>query len=80
MKTSVTIPDAVFHRAEALATSTGISRDELYAKALKSFLKRAADEGVTARIDAALAAVPSAEQADPFIQAAAETMLREVEW
>jgi len=40
MKTAVSLPDAVFEQAEALAQQLGLSRSELYTKALQSYLKR----------------------------------------
>lgn len=40
MKTAISLPDAVFEQAEALAQQLGLSRSELYTKALQSYLKR----------------------------------------
>ena len=37
MKTAVTIPDPVFDAAEKLAKQLGVSRSELYARALAEF-------------------------------------------
>ncbi len=38
MKTAISLPDSVFTEAEALAQQLGISRSELYSKALQAFL------------------------------------------
>jgi metal-responsive CopG/Arc/MetJ family transcriptional regulator len=38
MKTAISLPDSVFTEAEALAQQLGISRSELYSKALQSYL------------------------------------------
>lgn len=38
MKTAISLPDSVFTEAEALAQRLGISRSELYSKALQAFL------------------------------------------
>lgn len=35
MKTAISLPDSVFEEAEALAQQLGLSRSELYTKALK---------------------------------------------
>lgn len=40
MKTAVSLPDSVFEQAEALAQQLGVSRSELYTKALQAYLKR----------------------------------------
>jgi metal-responsive CopG/Arc/MetJ family transcriptional regulator len=40
MKTAISLPDSVFEQAEALAQQLGLSRSELYAKALQAYLKR----------------------------------------
>lgn len=51
MKTEVSIPDDVFRQAEALARSMGISRSELYAKALATFVVEHDNAGVTERLN-----------------------------
>ncbi|APB33766.1 hypothetical protein GlitD10_1445 [Gloeomargarita lithophora Alchichica-D10] len=40
MKTAISLPDSVFEEAEALAQQLGLSRSELYARALQAYLKR----------------------------------------
>ncbi|MGF1571175.1 MAG: hypothetical protein ACFCVD_24385 [Nodosilinea sp.] len=40
MKTAISLPDSVFEQAEALAQQLGLSRSELYTKALQTYLKR----------------------------------------
>ncbi|MEC4986593.1 MAG: hypothetical protein SAJ37_20545 [Oscillatoria sp. PMC 1068.18] len=40
MKTAISIPDSVFEEAETLAKQLGISRSELYTKALKTYLQK----------------------------------------
>ena len=40
MKTAISLPDPVFEQAEALAQQLGLSRSELYTKALRAYLKR----------------------------------------
>lgn len=49
MKTAVSIPNEVFEDAEQLARRSGVSRSELYARALKALL--AADAAVTERLN-----------------------------
>lgn len=40
MKTAISLPDSVFVEAEALAKQLGLSRSELYAKALQAYLQK----------------------------------------
>lgn len=51
MKTAVSIPDRVFRSAEKLAARLGVSRSELYARALADLVNRHRDERVTARLN-----------------------------
>lgn len=49
MKTAISLPDPIFYEAETVAKKLGLSRSELYAKALKTYLKKYSDEQITAR-------------------------------
>ncbi|MBD2504175.1 ribbon-helix-helix domain-containing protein [Anabaena azotica] len=40
MKTTISLPDSVFEKAEALAKQLGLSRSELYTKALQAYLQK----------------------------------------
>lgn len=40
MKTAISLPDSVFEEAELLAKQLGVSRSELYTKALKAYLRK----------------------------------------
>jgi metal-responsive CopG/Arc/MetJ family transcriptional regulator len=40
MKTAISLPDSVFEEAEVLAQQLGLSRSELYIKALQAYLKK----------------------------------------
>ncbi|MEH2302207.1 MAG: ribbon-helix-helix domain-containing protein [Nostoc sp.] len=40
MKTAISLPDSIFEEAEALAKELGVSRSELYTKALKAYLRK----------------------------------------
>lgn len=56
MKTAISIPDALFEAADRAAHRLGISRSQLYARALERFLGDEPDEAVTARLDEVYAA------------------------
>ena len=40
MKTAISLPDSVFEQAESLAKRLGLSRSELYAKAIQAYLQK----------------------------------------
>jgi metal-responsive CopG/Arc/MetJ family transcriptional regulator len=52
MKTAVSIPDKLFSEADNLAKSMGISRSELYQKAIDQFLHDNRFTGVTEKLNA----------------------------
>lgn len=51
MKTAVSIPDRVFQSAEKLAARLGVSRSELYAKALASLVEKHREDLITTQIN-----------------------------
>jgi len=60
MKTAVTIPDALFERAEAAAKNLSLSRSELYSRALKDFLRSRDQSDVTESLNHVYATESSA--------------------
>ena len=59
MKTAISIPDELFESAELFARRRGISRSELYATALRHYLREHRSEGITEQLDAIYGAEPS---------------------
>jgi metal-responsive CopG/Arc/MetJ family transcriptional regulator len=51
MKTAISIPNPVFEAADRLARRLGVSRSELYVRAIAAFLDRHRRENVTATLD-----------------------------
>ena len=51
MKTAISLPDKLFHEADAFANGAGLSRSELYATAIAEYLARRNAALVTARLD-----------------------------
>jgi hypothetical protein len=51
VKTAVSIPDRVFQSAEKLAARLGISRSELYARALAVLVEKHREEVITAQLN-----------------------------
>lgn len=78
MKTAVSIPDNIFKEAERLAKLRKQSRSKLYSLALKEYLSRHLDDEITASWNRVLAEI--GDQSDPFVEAAADEILRNVEW
>ncbi len=59
MKTAVSLPDSTFRRADVAARRLGVSRSELYARALDAYLGPPSDGEITARLDEVYADFPS---------------------
>lgn len=51
MKTAISLPDTVFEAAEQIARRLGISRSELYARAVAAFVAEHNDEDITAQLN-----------------------------
>ena len=51
MKTAISIPDRVFQSAEQLAERLGVSRSELYAKAVAALVDEHQDNLITSRLN-----------------------------
>lgn len=51
MKTAISIPDKVYESAEKLARRLGESRSELYTRAVKSYIEKHLDTGVTEKLN-----------------------------
>ena len=59
MKTAISLPDAVFEAADQVAQHLGISRSELYARAVAAFVAEHNDEDLTAQLNQVYAAEDS---------------------
>jgi len=68
MKTAVSIPDPIFTAADRLARRLGISRSELYARALERELSDESDEAITAQLDSLFVDLDST--VDPLVASA----------
>jgi metal-responsive CopG/Arc/MetJ family transcriptional regulator len=51
MKTTISIPEPVFRKAENLAQSLGVSRSELYCRALRALISQLEDAVVTEKLN-----------------------------
>lgn len=78
MKTAISLPDAVFRAAEHHAKRSQKSRSQLYADALAEYLSRHAPDEVTEAMNRVVDQLD--EPRDPFVLAAARSVLDRVEW
>jgi hypothetical protein len=78
MKTAISLPDAVFRAAERHAKRSRKSRSQLYAEALAEYLSRHAPEEVTEAMNQVVDQLDA--DRDPFVQAAAHSVLQRSEW
>ena len=77
MKTAISIPDDVFRDAKHLAHQMKTSCSEIFCRAVREYVARHSDDGVTSALDAVYE-TPAA--ADAFSRAAARSALGQVEW
>jgi hypothetical protein len=51
MKTAVSIPSPVFHAAERLAKSLGLTRSRLYSRVIERYVSEAQQRDITTRLN-----------------------------
>jgi metal-responsive CopG/Arc/MetJ family transcriptional regulator len=78
MKTAISIPDRLFRESERLAKRLKISRSELYARALASYVAAEGERGITEALDKVYAKEASA--LDPVLSALQAASLPRDEW
>jgi metal-responsive CopG/Arc/MetJ family transcriptional regulator len=78
MKTAISIPDDIFQSAEQLARRLGMSRSELYVRALKSYLQEHHEEGVTDALNTIYGDVQA--HLDPVLQSVQTRSLPQDDW
>jgi hypothetical protein len=80
VKTAVSIPDDVFDRASRHARKLGISRSELFTRALRDFLNEHQEREIRASYDRAFGPGSGEDDTAAFRRHGARTALRDVEW
>jgi metal-responsive CopG/Arc/MetJ family transcriptional regulator len=78
MKTAISLPDELFSAADSLADRLGVSRSELYAKALAEYVAKHSDEEVTGLLNALY--VDELSRLDPSFRRAQRESLGREEW
>ena len=78
MKTAISLPDELFASADELAERLGMSRSQLYARAVEEYLAKHRDQDVTARLNDVFGEEDSG--LDPALRRAQGRTLRSSEW
>jgi len=60
MKTAISLPDPLFEEAERVAARLGLSRSELYARAIARFVREQSGDAITEAINRVVQDLPSA--------------------
>lgn len=78
MKTAISIPDDLFAEAEGVADRLGLSRSEMFARAVRAFVRRNRHQGVTERLNRVYPAEGS--ELDPAIASMQDASLPREDW
>lgn len=79
MKIAVSVPDALYQRAEELAERLGLKRSQLYARAVEEFLLTHDEDAVTAALDA-LAGEANSSGAEGAGRAVGQALIDSGDW
>ena len=80
MKTAISIPDELFSVAEDAAQRLGVSRSELYRRALREFLAEHDVRAVTEALDTVYSDRPEESLLDPVLGRLQLASLPDEEW
>ena len=80
MKTAISIPDPLFNAVERLARRLGISRSEVFQRAVKEFLGNHKDKGVTEALNEVYGSDRAKARLDPLLERMQVASIREEEW
>lgn len=78
MKTAISLPDDLYRSGDRLAKRLGVSRSELYARALAEFVAKHQTDQITQRLNAVYAAEDS--RLDPALTRAQLEALPRESW
>lgn len=80
VKTAISIPDALFEAAEGLARRLGITRSELYQKAVAALVEKHEARAVTDALDELYGRKPDIATLDPGVEALQTLSLPKDDW
>ena len=78
MKTAISIPDNIFKAADQYAKSHGVSRSELYTKAVIQFLQQHPSDHITKKLDKIYSS--SKSEMDSVLSAMQLSSIEKEEW
>lgn len=78
MKIAISVPDPIYRAAEKAARRLRVPRSQFYSRAVEAYLRQAAREDVTERLNAVY--TEESQEPDPFLQAAAKSTFRRTKW
>ena len=80
MKTAISIPDSLFSAAERLAQRMGVSRSELYQRAIEAYLKKHQQKSVTEALNEIYNGESNQSKLDSALELMQFSSLPEEEW
>lgn len=80
MKTAISIPDKVFKAAEKAAKRLGVSRSELYVRAIQEYLAQHSDDHVTEELNNIYSSSKAHSQLDSALGKMQSSSLNGREW
>ncbi len=80
MKTAISIPDPIFRSAEELAARLGVSRSELYVKAIISLVEKHREDLVTAQLNQVYGPGGEASSLEPEVASIQRRSLKPEKW
>ena len=80
VKTAISIPDSLFNAAEQLAKRLGISRSELFQRAMRRYLKDHKNDGITEALNAVYQCQDREEGLDPILEYLQGASIVREEW
>jgi hypothetical protein len=80
MKTAISLPDPLFNATNRLARRIGISRSEVFQRAVQAFLHSHQDEGVTEALDRVYGPRASTSRLDAALRRLQAASLGTEEW
>ena len=80
MKTAISIPDPLFEAAERLAERLGVSRSELYRRAVKRYLEAHSHDVVREKLNEVYCDDEELDRLDPAVEFLQDASLPEDDW
>ncbi len=80
MKTAISIPDDLFRAAERLAKRLGVSRSELYRRAMRILLRDHEEDGITEALNEVYGDPAGRARVDPVLERIQCAALPRDEW